>query len=196
MGSPNMSPQGSPTAGVPPSVEQVLAGSRAAQAGASAAQAEARAATQRAAAAESELTRTRAEYATQRASMQTAEATRGQAEQARLALEIITHQMKTESAPRGANRRWDIVDTKLLQKPQQFKGQESSWPNWSFKLLAYVACLGNRLFEAMTKCGSVTEREATNANLDEDLAGGSRQLYHMLVLLLEGKAFSMHRPIT
>ena len=53
----------------------------------------------------------------------------------------------------------------------------------------------NRLFDAMTKCGSATEQQATNSNLDAVLAGGSRQLYHMLVLLWERKAFSMQRPI-
>ena len=64
------------------------------------------------------------------------------------------------------DRRWDIVDTKLLQKPQQLKGPEASWANWSFKSLAYVACLDNRVFEAMTKCGSATEQEATNGLVD------------------------------
>ena len=129
MGSPAMSPQRSPTAGAPPSAEQALAVIRAAQAGASAAQAEARAAAQRAAAAESELSRTHAEYTAQLTSMQAAlEATRGQVEQSRLALETVVQHMKTEPPPRSTSRRWDIVDTKLLQKPQQFKGQGAMWP--------------------------------------------------------------------
>ena len=62
--------------------------------------------------------------------------------------------------------------------------------------MAYIAALDERLFNAMTKCGAATEREAANSSLDAELAGASRQLYHMLVLLLEGKAFSMQRPIT
>ena len=147
---PGASPGGSPVAGSPALasnpgpggaplvVEQVTAGIRAAQAGATAAQAQAQEAMQRARAAEAELARTRQEHASQMTAAQTAlEATRSQAEQSRLAFETVAQQQQTKSAAPG--RRFDIIDTRLMQKPQSFKGAKSAWPNWSFKLLSWIS---------------------------------------------------------
>ena len=80
-----------------------------------------------------ELTRTKAEHFAQMNMMHTAlEATRGQADHARLALEAVVKKPEEASA-RPRDRTWDIVDTKLLQKPTQLKGQDAQWPMRSFK---------------------------------------------------------------
>ena len=109
--------------------------------------------------------------------------------------------MASGSAPGPAaeeQRRWKIIDTKLLSKPSNFDGSEAAWPQWSFKLLAYVHTLDAELYKEMSMVASLSEDDATNDSIDlraPGLDGASRQLYHMLVLLLEGKAFSMQRPI-
>ena len=86
--------------------EQVRAGIRVAQAGATEALAEAQSATQRATAAESLLVRTRAEYQAQPTAMQAAlEATQEQAEESQLALEMMVQRVRAEYPPRSTAQR-------------------------------------------------------------------------------------------
>ena len=111
-----------PGAGAPPSAQQVLAAVETARR-------QAEEALRRAAAAEAELSRTRSEHTEH--------------------LRLITASLES-SAKKSGQKQWDIVDTKLLQKPQSFKGEEDRWPTWSFKLLAYIAALDNKSYLAMT----------------------------------------------
>ena len=61
---------------------------------------------------------------------------------------------------RAQEHTWDIIDNKLLSKPQMFKGQEKEWPMWSFKLLAYIASLGEELYAEMAVDGALRGRNS------------------------------------
>ena len=108
--------------------------------------------TKRAMAAEAELTRTRSEHTEH--------------------LRLISASLDS-SAKRSGQRQWDIVDTKLLQKPKSLKCEQDRWPTWSFKLLAYIAALDNKLFQAMTHCAMAAEGDVVALRRPPRAAPGS-----------------------
>ena len=100
------------------------------------------------------------------------------------------------SPPRQRPRDLELVDTKLLTKPRRFSGKEGERSAWTFKMLAYVGALDGEMLAVLTAASS--EATVTNmANNRLHLAGQerSRQLYYILILLLEGPALQIVKSV-
>ncbi|CAK0858488.1 unnamed protein product [Prorocentrum cordatum] len=90
----------------------------------------------------------------------------------------------------------DLVDTRLLAKPKAFGGSEDEWPGWSFKMLAYLGALDEMMANELTAAMTFPLEEVRNARLlEEGASQRSRQLYFILVLLLEGAALQLIKPV-
>ncbi|CAK0847732.1 unnamed protein product [Prorocentrum cordatum] len=90
----------------------------------------------------------------------------------------------------------DLVDTRLLAKPKAFGGSEDEWPGWSFKMLAYLGALDEQMANELTAAMTFPLEEVRNARLlEEGASQRSRQLYFILVLLLEGAALQLIKPV-
>ncbi|CAK0873076.1 unnamed protein product [Prorocentrum cordatum] len=90
----------------------------------------------------------------------------------------------------------DLVDTRLLAKPKAFGGNEDEWPGWSFKMLAYLGALDEQMANELTAAMTFPLEEVRNARLlEEGASQRSRQLYFILVLLLEGAALQLIKPV-
>ena len=77
-------------------------------------------------------------------------------------------------------RRDNIVDTRMLGKPDHFNGQH--WRDWSTVFKAYTAATDPRLGVAMI---AAEDRDSSvlNATLSTEQAALSTQLYYMLIML-------------
>ncbi|CAK0814821.1 unnamed protein product, partial [Prorocentrum cordatum] len=90
----------------------------------------------------------------------------------------------------------DLVDTRLLAKPKAFGGSEDERPGWSFKMLAYLGALDEQMANELTAAMTFPLEEVRNARLlEEGASQRSRQLYFILVLLLEGAALQLIKPV-
>ena len=90
----------------------------------------------------------------------------------------------------------DLVDTRLLTKPRAFGGQEAEWPGWSFKMLAYIGALdGDMLSELEEAAAATAVTDVQNVRMSPDGQGRSRQLYYVLILLLEGSALQLVKAV-
>jgi len=94
--------------------------------------------------------------------------------------------MQSAAATTGRDRP-EIVDTKILQKPQVFTGNDSDWANWSFKMTAYAAALDGELAKLMEACKTVKAAGIMNIQVGPQTAARSRQLYYIMVLKAQGK---------
>ena len=79
-----------------------------------------------------------------------------------------------------------IIDTRTLGKPDIFKGDASSYADWSFILKAYLSCLDARFLDFIQKIETSTVN-LPNRSLSESEKALSCQLYFVLVMLLRGR---------
>ncbi len=90
----------------------------------------------------------------------------------------------------------DLVDTRLLTKPRAFGGQEAEWAGWSFKMLAYIGALdGDMLSELVEAAAAPAVTDVQNVRMSPAGQGRSRQLYYVLILLLEGTALQLVKAV-
>ena len=88
------------------------------------------------------------------------------------------------------------MDTRLLAKPKASGGSEEEWPAWSFKMMAYLSALDHTMTEELLHAIVEPIDDVRNAKLLAPSAQSrSRQLYFILVLLLEGQALSLIKPV-
>ena len=91
---------------------------------------------------------------------------------------------------------FELVDTKLLTKPRPFGGKEEEWGSWSFKMLAYVGALDGEMLKELT--AAAAEPVVTNVQnhrMSGDGQERSRQMYYILILLLEGQALQVVKAL-
>ena len=82
-----------------------------------------------------------------------------------------------------------VVDTRLLGKQKSFDGAMDNWRQFKFTFLGYTGAVNARLKQAMIESEVLQEAAIMNSVLPVgDQQASSTQLYHMLVLLLEGSA--------
>jgi hypothetical protein len=90
----------------------------------------------------------------------------------------------------------DLVDTRLLTKPKAFGGQEAEWAGWSFKMLAYIGALdGDMLGELVEAAAAPAVADVQNVRMSPPGQARSRQLYYVLILLLEGTALQLVKAV-
>ena len=81
-----------------------------------------------------------------------------------------------------------LVDTRLLGRPTTFAGEdESSWIAWAFVFKAYCGAVDDNLQNAV-ETAEVEPNEIAMTALGPVHSRMSRQLYHMLAMLLTGRA--------
>ena len=80
-----------------------------------------------------------------------------------------------------------VVDTRVIGKPDQFKGDPMKYADWSFNLRSYLGAVDQRYQEELMK----TESSSTprlNANLWSEESALSTQMYYILVMTTAGAA--------
>ena len=87
-----------------------------------------------------------------------------------------------------------LLDTRGLAKPNSFNGNEDAWKDWSFVFMSYTAMLDEGTHDGMVAAAG-RDREIDPAGLDPDLAAKGRTLYHMLVMLVKGRAQQILRSV-
>ena len=96
------------------------------------------------------------------------------------------------AAPTGQN---DLVDTRLLSKPKPFNGSVDEWAGWAFKMLAYLSALDGAMSAELAAAVAGNIGDVRNSNMTMQEQARSRQLYFVLVLLLEGPALQLVKPV-
>ena len=85
-----------------------------------------------------------------------------------------------------------LLDTRSLGKPGTFSGKEVDWAHWHFVFSSWVAMLSAEMATEML-AASALEAPATSS--DTEVVARSAQLFHMLVLMVKGRALEMMRAI-
>ena len=80
-----------------------------------------------------------------------------------------------------------LVDSRLLGKPESFTGDPQKYPDWSFKLKAYLGAIDVR-YQALMAHVEQSNGPLLNAGLSDEEAQLSTQLYYVLVMLSSGAA--------
>ena len=124
--------------------------------------------------------------------------TRDRAAQAEFAL---AQQSAVPASPPSVSSRqrptgFELVDTKLLTKPRPFGGKEEEWGSWSFKMLAYVGALDGEMLKELTAAAlEPVVANVQNHRMSGDGQERSRQMYYILILLLEGQALQVVKAL-
>ena len=91
--------------------------------------------------------------------------------------------------------RAEIVDTRLLSKPKNFNGRLEEWIPGAFKIRAYLGALDGTLLTELDGVAAVAMDAVANVKLTTASQARSRQLYYILVLLLDEQALQLVRPV-
>eukprot|EP00969_Alexandrium_andersonii_P062538 2754410-Alexandrium_andersonii.AAC.1 len=82
----------------------------------------------------------------------------------------------------------NVVDTRLLGKPASFEGKdEQQWILWQFVFKAYIGAVSDNILQGMLRVEDMAD-EVDNARLTATNRASSLQLYHILAMLLTGRA--------
>ena len=87
--------------------------------------------------------------------------------------------------PAPANQ---LVDTRLIGKPQSYDGDPTKFPDWSFAMKSYMSAL-NPAYQALLNV-EASQVPMRNASLDPENAALGTQLYYVLVMLCTGSALN------
>ena len=80
-----------------------------------------------------------------------------------------------------------VLDTRVLGRPDKWDGSEKAWPNWSFVMKAYAGAIDQDLSADMTTAECSTDAMSNDAMTGERKAR-SVQLYFVLIMLCTGRA--------
>ena len=80
-----------------------------------------------------------------------------------------------------------VVDTRVLGRPDKWDGSEKAWPNWSFVIKAHAGAIDQELSTDMTNSESSTVVLSNEAMTGRRKAR-SVQLYSVLIRLCTGRA--------
>ena len=75
-----------------------------------------------------------------------------------------------------------VVDTRVLGRPDKWDGSEKAWPNWSFVMKAYAGVIDQQLSEDMTSA------EISTDAMSNDSMTRRVHLYFVLITLCTGRA--------
>ena len=84
------------------------------------------------------------------------------------------------------------MDIRLLGKPEGFSGDPQKFPDWSFKLKAYLGAIDVR-YQTMIDITEQATSPILKIGPSDDEAQLSIQLYHVLVMLSSGAALDEFR---
>ena len=106
---------------------------------------------------------------------------------ARIDLLQATGTATPQEATQHENR---VIDTRVLQRPAEFAGEQDKWPAWSFGMRAYAGAVDAHLL-ALMKRSAITKEEIISEALNEVELRHSTQLYAILSLGVKGAALQI-----
>ena len=118
-----------------------------------------------------------------------------EAEKAVMATELQALKAENDAAPRQAPepRRPapanQLVDTRLIGKPQSYDGDPTKLADWSLVMKSYMSAL-NPAYQDVFLNIEASQVPMRNANLDPENSALSTQLYYVLVMLCAGPALN------
>ena len=83
-----------------------------------------------------------------------------------------------------------IVDTRTLGKPEQFKGDQKDYADWSFVFKSYMSCVSTKFIQLFERIES-SRVPLFNRMLDENDKALSTQMYYVLAMLVKGRALDI-----
>ena len=92
----------------------------------------------------------------------------------------------TNGGPGGPPRA-DILDTRVLGKPEHFSGDQKSWRDWAIVMRSYAGLVDNQLSTLMRNA-ETSIVPVLNATLEDPQERSSFRLYHILLMLCKGQA--------
>ena len=87
-----------------------------------------------------------------------------------------------------------LVDTRIIDKPGKFHGKSGEWKDWSESFLSFCSAAQEELGESM-KAVARLEKPLLTVDMSPTQRVHSRQLWSMLVQILEGKAKDLRRGV-
>ena len=87
-----------------------------------------------------------------------------------------------------------LVDTRIIDKPKPFHGQDSQWRDWSEAFQSFCSAADEGMGKDM-ETWSKKDMPVLHADMSEPQRSHSRQLNHMLVMLLKGKSVELRRGV-
>ena len=81
-----------------------------------------------------------------------------------------------------------VVDTRVLGRPDKWDGSEKAWPNWSFVMKAFAGAIDQALSADMTTAECSTDAVSNDTMTGEKKKARSVQLYFVLIMLCSGRA--------
>ena len=80
-----------------------------------------------------------------------------------------------------------VVDTRVLGRPDKWDGSEKAWSTWSFVMKAYAGAIDQALSADMTTAECSTD-VMSNDTMTGEKKARSVQLYFVLIMLCTGRA--------
>ena len=83
-----------------------------------------------------------------------------------------TREAQQRQERQGGQPSYSVVDTRVLSKPESYVGSPTKFPDWSFKMRAYLGAVDERYQKLIEKTEMATEplRNATMATEDARLS--------------------------
>ena len=101
--------------------------------------------------------------------------------------ESLARQVQSLTGTPGQRLRTGVVDTRVIDKPDQFDGDPMKYGDWSFKLGSYLGGVDQRYQEEL----ATTEASSTprlNATFDSEASAPCTQMYYIMVMTTAGAA--------
>jgi len=87
-----------------------------------------------------------------------------------------------------------LVDTRIMDKPTKFFGENSEWKEWSESFVAFCSAADEALGKSLEKYSKLPD-PILMSDMSPEERQHSRQLHYMLVMLAKKKAAGMRRSI-
>ena len=85
-----------------------------------------------------------------------------------------------------------VLDTRVLGRPDKWDGSEKAWPNWRFVMKAHAGAIDQHLSTGMTSAEISTDA-LSNESMTPRKQSRSVQLYLVLIMLCTGQSLEPHR---
>ena len=118
--------------------------------------------------------------------------------------EPLMRQQKTIDAERAARTpvipaqdvRVNLVDLRVVNKPETFAGETHEWKNWSFKMRRKIAAVDEELYLKLVNVEANPLREMHLASMNGPQKSRARQLAFMLTMHTEDRALQMKTKLS
>ena len=89
----------------------------------------------------------------------------------------------------------DVLDRRALGKPNAFSGKEIEWSDWKFVFMSWLAMLDPTTYAEANKVTTATG-VIVHSDLSEETVRRSEQLFHILVMMVKGRALEILKSVS